>query len=89
MTLLIRSRSTAFVVLRDRQQVLALALALVDLLQRRRRGGVDGARLGRRALDELLADQRLRADRAVRVGAEVLEAGVVDVEDHDRLVVAA
>ena len=62
----------------DRQQVLALALALVDLLQRRRRGGVDGALLGRRALDELLADQRLRADLAARVGAEVLVAGVVD-----------
>ena len=69
----------------DRQQVLALALALVDLLQRRRRGRVDGALLGRRALDELLADQRLRADLAARVGAEVLVAAVLDVEHHDRL----
>ena len=41
------------------------------------------ARLRRRlALDELLADQRLRADRALRVGAEVLVARVVDLQ-HD------
>ena len=52
-------------------------------------GGADGALLRRRALDELLADQRLRADLAVRVGAEVLEAAVLDVEHHDRLEVAS
>ena len=73
---------------RDRQQVLALARALVDLLQRRRRGGVDGALLGRLALDEPLADQRLRAHLAARVGAEVLVAGVLDVEHDDGLEVA-
>ena len=45
--------------------------------------GVPGhARLRRQAVDVLLADQRLRADFAARVFAEVLEAVVVDVQ-HD------
>ena len=72
----------------DRQQVLALALAALDLAQRRRRLGVDGALLRRRALDELLADQRLRADLAAGVGAEVLVRRVLDVEHHHGLEVA-
>ena len=58
--------------------------ALLDLLAAR--GGASragGARLRRLALDEALADQRLRAHDAARVAAEVLVAGVVDVE-HDR-----
>jgi hypothetical protein len=68
----------------DRQQVLArAALALGDLAQRRRRLLALRARLRRRALDVLLADERLRADRALRVGAEVLERGLGDLE-HDR-----
>ena len=41
------------------------------------------ALLRRLALDELLADQRLRPDDALRVGAEVLVARVVDPQ-HDR-----
>ena len=63
-----------------RQQVLAGAfLPLADLVQRRRQRRAFDARLGRQAVDVLLADQRLRADRAARVRAEVLEAGVFDV----------
>ncbi len=69
----------------DRQQVLALALAVLDLLQLRGRlrGGL--SRLRRLALDELLADQRLRADHALGVAAEVLVALVLDVEHDDGL----
>src|SRR5947208_3204365 len=71
-----------------RQQVLARALlALRDDLQRRRHRIARRARLGRRALDVLLADQRLRADAARRVGAEVGEARLVDLEDDGGLVV--
>ncbi len=83
--LLTRSMSTGREVCVDGQQVLALALAVLDLLQRRSRLGPGGPRLRRRALDELLADQRLRADRAGRVLAEVLEAGLGDVEDDGGL----
>ena len=42
---------------------------------------------GRLALDEALADQRLRAHDAARVAAEVLVAGVGDVEHHGGLLV--
>ncbi len=56
---------------------------LADLVQRRRQRRAFHARLGRQAVDVLLADQRLRSDRAARVGAKVLEAGVFDVQ-HDR-----
>ncbi len=69
---------------RDRQQVLPFAfVAAGDLVQRRRQRRAFGARLGGQAVDELLADQRLGFDRAARVGAEVLEARVFDVQ-HDR-----
>src|SRR4051794_8824947 len=44
-------------------------------------------RRGRRALHGPLADERLRPDRAVGVGAEVLEAAGGDVEDDRRLLV--
>ena len=64
MMLLSRSRSTDCSRVLDRQQVLALARAVLDPAQRARRLGVDRALLRRLALDELLADQRLRADRA-------------------------
>ena len=57
---------------------------LADLLQRRRQRRAFDARLGRQAVDVLLADQRLRADRAAGVGAEVLEAGVCDVRARPR-----
>ncbi len=40
---------------------------------------------GRAAVDELLADQRLRPDQAAGVAAEVLEAGVGDVHHDHRL----
>ena len=66
-----------------RQQVLALARALVDLAQRRRRLLAGRARCVGSHSTKLLADQRLRPDHAVRVGAEVLVARVVDLE-HDR-----
>jgi hypothetical protein len=42
-----------------------------------------GRGCGRRALDELLADERLRADRALGVAAEVVEAGR-SMRQHDR-----
>ena len=42
-------------------------------------------RQGRAAVDELLADQRLRPDLAAGVAAEVLEAGVGDVHHDHRL----
>ena len=67
----------------DRQQVLALAGAVLDLAQLRRRLGVRGARLRGLALHEALADQVLRAHDAARVAAEVLVAGLGDLE-HDR-----
>src|SRR4029078_8117191 len=63
------------------------ALAAGYARQRRRRRGAVRARLRRRALDELLADQRLRADRALGVAAEVLEAGPVDAQDDGGLLV--
>ena len=68
MMLLIRSRSTDCCVFVDRQQVLALARAV----RRSSRAAAAarapaGARLRRLALDELLADQRLRAHDAARV----------------------
>ncbi len=66
------------------QQVLAFAfMAFADLLQRRRQRRAFHSRLGGQAVDVLLADQRLRADGAAGVGAEVLEARVFDVQ-HDR-----
>ena len=67
----------------DRQQALALARPVFDHVELRRRIGVSGADLGRLALDEALADQVLRADDAARVAAEVLVAGLGDLE-HDR-----
>ena len=70
----------------DRQPVLAGAdLAVGDLLERRRRLRLRGPRLGRLALDVLLAEQRLRPDQAGGVGEEVLEAGIVDAEHRDGL----
>ena len=59
------------------------------LAQRRRRRRCSRARLRRLALDELLADHRLQADRALGVLAEVLEGRVVDLQHDRRLVVAA
>ncbi len=67
-----------------RQVVLPFAFdAARDFVQLRRWRGAFDAWLRRKAVDVLLADQRLRADRAGRVDAEVLEAGVFDVQ-HDR-----
>ena len=84
--LLIRSWSTERRVVLDRQQVLAGAgLALRDLLELRRRLGAGRPRLGDAAVEELLADQRLRPDDAGGVLAEVLEARVGDVHHDDRL----
>ncbi len=69
---------------RHRQQHLTGAfLARGNRFQGRRQWRAFDARLGGQAVHELLADQRLRADCAARVFAEVLEAGVGDVE-HDR-----
>ena len=59
--LLIRSRSTGLVVCETGSRYWPSPLPVVDLLQRGRRLGVRLARLRRLALDELLADQRLRA----------------------------
>ena len=76
----------------ERQEALPLAgLAVGDHVELWRRLGDRGARLGRRAVDELLAEQRLRPDQAGGVGAEVLEAGVGDLENDRGLarVVAA
>jgi hypothetical protein len=73
MMLLSRSRSTDLPVF-STAAVLALAGAVVDLAQRPGRLLPLCVLLGRLALDEALADQRLRADHAVRVGAEVLVA---------------
>ena len=79
-------RVDAGAVAAERQQVLARpGLAGGDLLQRRRRRRARRPRQGRAAVDELLADQRLRPDLAAGVAAEVLEAGVGDVHDDDRL----
>ncbi len=50
-----------------------------DLVQRGRQRRAFHARLGRQAVDELLAEQRLRADRAARVGAEALKPGLLDL----------
>ena len=47
--------------------------------------GARRPRQRRPAVDVLLADQRLRADLAGRVLAEVLEAGIVDLQHQDRL----
>ncbi len=70
----------------ERQQILARTrLVLGNQLELRRRLGARSARLRRLTLDELLADQRLRADQAGGVGAEVLEPGLGDLEDDDRL----
>ncbi len=70
----------------DRQEVLALAgLAVSDDAERGRRLAGGGARLRRLAVDELLTEQRLRADDAAGVRAAVLEAGVADVHHDDRL----
>ncbi len=52
--------------------------------QRRRQRRADGPFLGGNAVDVLLADQRLDLDRAGGVGAEVLEAGVFDVQRDRR-----
>ena len=77
-------RVDAGAVVLDRQQVLAGArLPVGDLLQRRRRLGARRARQGGTAVDELLADQRLGADQAAGVAAEVLEARIDDLHrDH-------
>ena len=67
----------------DRQQPLARArLAFGDLFQRWRRLAARRPWQGRPAIEVLLADQRLRADQAGGVFAEVLEARVFDVH-HD------
>src|SRR5690349_12664396 len=59
---------------RDGQQPLPRAfLPRGDLFQRRRQRRAFDTRLGGQAVDELLADQRLRTDRATRIGAKVLE----------------
>ena len=69
----------------ERQQALALPGPVLDLLELGRRLLAGGAGLGRGAVDELLADQRLRADDAGGVLAEVLEGVVGDVQDDDGL----
>ena len=70
----IRSRSTGELVFRDPQRRWPLP---GRPRSPRSSGGTSSPALGvpRRALDEALADQRLRADLAPRVAAEVLEAG--------------
>ena len=80
---LIRSGSTLVLLFSSGSRQLARAgLAVADLFQRRRRLGARRPRQGRAAVDVLLADQRLRADLAGGVFAEVLEAGVGDLH-HD------
>ncbi len=70
----------------ERQQKFAFAfLSGGDAVQRWRQRNAFGMLLGRQAVDVLLAQQRLRQDRAFGVGAEVLEAGVFDVQLHRRL----
>ena len=70
----------------ERQEVLARAdVAVGDLRELGRRLGARSSRLGGNALDVLLAEQRLRADQAGTVGAEVLEAGIGDREHRDGL----
>ena len=71
----------------DAQQVLALAVAGVDLLQRRRQLLALLARLSRLALDVLLADQRLQPQLAVGIAPEGREGLVVDAQDDRGLVV--
>src|SRR6185437_8954899 len=69
-----------------RQQVLAGAfIAGGDLVQGRRQRRAGHRRLGRQAVDVLLADQRLRADFATGVFAEVLEAFLFDLQDDGGL----
>ena len=77
-------RIDAGAVVLERQQVLTGAgLPVGDLPQRWRGRGARSAGHGRAAIDELLADQRLRSDQAAGVAAEVLEAGVFDLHrDH-------
>ena len=72
----------------ERQQVLAVAgLSVGDLLERGRLRAARRPRPGRATGDVALADQRLRAQDAGGVGAEVLEARIGDVEHDDRLAV--
>ena len=78
-----RSRSTVFDVFSTGSRYWPSPGPVLDLAQRARRLRPDAARPRRVALDEPLADQRLRPHDAARVGAEVLVAGVVDLE-HDR-----
>ena len=81
--LLIRSRSTDCSVFVDRQQVLALARARRRSCSSAGGGSAPtGALLRRLALDELLADQRLRADHAAARRGGSPGSRVVDVE-HD------
>ncbi len=79
-------RVDAGAVVLQRQQVLTGArFARGDLFQFRRRLRPRRPRQRRVAVDELLADQRLRADQAARVAAEVLEARVFDLHRDHRL----
>ena len=57
----------------DRDEALALAVPSVRDPAQRRQRLARRPRLRQRALDELVADERLRADRALRVAAEVLK----------------
>ncbi len=69
----------------DREQALALAfLPCGDDAERGRRWGAFGVGFGGAAVDVLLAEQRLRPDDAVGVGAEVLEGGVRDRSSRPR-----
>ena len=83
MMLLTRSRSTALP-LRSSGSRYSPSPGSPSAIRSSGGGGslLGGARLGRLALDELLADQRLRPDQAARVLAEVLERGIVDPH-HD------
>ena len=74
--------------LRCRQQVLARAGPVTDRSQGRRLGGPGRPRLGRHAFHELLADQRLGADGAGGVLAEVAEPRAGDAQHHRCLLIA-
>jgi hypothetical protein len=72
-------------VLHRQQSLPGAFLAARHRAQRRRQRGAFHTRLCGQAVDELLADQCLGAHRAAGVGAKVLEAGVVDVQNDGRL----
>ena len=87
MMLLIRSRSTARLVFCTGSRRSPSPGPVLDLLELGRRLVARALGARRRALHEALADQRLRADLALRVAAEVLVALVVDPQDDRGLVV--